>query len=243
MWLCNIFRFVQGTILLFPLQPSSCGLHKLSFLALAPSLHNPFHNYHLILDSSLYPNIIYQAQHNLSLVHTITRIFSAHVRLPICVWLPNKHLRAITLCRTPFTFHHASSIISIFSPSTIFCPQKHQYLLVVILYLVRHHLEKQQKQLLSYLLTTLTLTTITLAASKVGITFEKSPFYENDSNVALCKHLCRIPHPRTNSPAYKAWGDAMKGKMEQDIIPVWYLMTAIQWAAGQVQALMLQPVS
>jgi len=114
---------------------------------------------------------------------------------------------------------------------------------VVILYLVRHHLEKQQKQRPSYLLTTLTLTTITLGASKVGITFKRLPFYENDSNVTLCKHLCRIPHPPTNSPAYKAWEDAMKGKMEQDIIAVWKLRTAVQWAAVQVQALPLQPVS
>ena len=85
--------------------------------------------------------------------------------------------------------------------------------------------------------------TITMAASKVGLTFEILPSFKNDDDVTWCKHVCGFRHQRTYSPEYKAWWNAMKRKMEQDRIPGWRQSTAAQWAAIQGHALTLRLVS
>jgi len=82
-----------------------------------------------------------------------------------------------------------------------------------------------------------------MAASKVGLTFEKLVFFKNDGDVTWCKNVCGFPHPRTYNPEYKAWQNAMKRKMEQDRIPGWKQSTAAQWATIQAHALTLWPVS
>jgi len=82
-----------------------------------------------------------------------------------------------------------------------------------------------------------------MAASKVDLTFEKSGAFKNAGDVNSCKHICGFPHPRTYGQECKAWGNAMKRKMEQDRIPGWKQSTAAQWAAIQVYAITLQPVS
>ena len=82
-----------------------------------------------------------------------------------------------------------------------------------------------------------------MAASKVGLTFEKSGAFKNAGDVNWCKHICGFPHPRTYGQEYKAWRNAMKRKMEQDRIPGWKQSTAAQWAAIQAYAITLQPVS
>jgi len=82
-----------------------------------------------------------------------------------------------------------------------------------------------------------------MAASKVGLSFEKSASFNSDRDITWCKYICGFPHPRTYSPQYKAWRNAMKHKMEQDRIPGWKQSTAGQWAAIQTHALTLQPVS
>jgi len=82
-----------------------------------------------------------------------------------------------------------------------------------------------------------------MAASKVGLSFEKPASFKNDGDVTWCKHVCGFPHPRTYSPEYNAWRNTMKRKMEQDRIPGWKQCTAGQWAAIQAHALTLRPVS
>jgi len=82
-----------------------------------------------------------------------------------------------------------------------------------------------------------------MAASKVSLTFKKLASFKNDGDVTWCKHVCGFPHPRTYSPEYKAWRNAMKRKMKQGRITGWKQSTAGQWAAIQVQALTLWPVS
>jgi len=82
-----------------------------------------------------------------------------------------------------------------------------------------------------------------MAASKVGLSFEKSASFKNDGDVTRYKHVCGFPHPRTYSPEYKALRNAMKRKMEQDRIPGWKQSTAGQWAAIQAHALTFRPVS
>jgi len=82
-----------------------------------------------------------------------------------------------------------------------------------------------------------------MAASKVGLSFGKSASFKNDGNVTWCKHICSFRHPRTYSPEYNAWRNAMKRKMEQDRIPGWKQSTAVQWAAIQAHALTLRPIS
>ena len=82
-----------------------------------------------------------------------------------------------------------------------------------------------------------------MAASKVGLTFEKSAAFRNGGDITWCKHICGFPHPRTYSPEYRAWRNAMKRKMEQDKIPGWRQSTAAQWAAIQAYSLTLPPIS
>jgi len=82
-----------------------------------------------------------------------------------------------------------------------------------------------------------------MAASKVGLSLEKSASFKNDGDVTWCKHICGFPHPRIYSPEYKPWLNAMNRKMEQDRIPGWKQSTAGQWAAIQAHALTLRPVS
>jgi len=82
-----------------------------------------------------------------------------------------------------------------------------------------------------------------MVASKVLLSFEKSASFKNDRDVTWCKHVCGFPHPRTYSPEYKAWRNAMKRKREQDRIPGWKQSTAGKWAAIQAHALTLRPVS
>jgi len=82
-----------------------------------------------------------------------------------------------------------------------------------------------------------------MAASKVGLSFEKSASFKNKGDVTWCKQVCGFPHPRTYSPEYKAWRNAMKCKMKQDRIPGWKQSTARQWAAIQAHDLTLRPVS
>jgi len=82
-----------------------------------------------------------------------------------------------------------------------------------------------------------------MAASKVGLTFEKWTSFKNDCDVTWCKDVCGFPYPPTYSPEYKAWRNAMKRKMEQDRIPGWKQSTAAQWAAIQAHALTLRRVS
>ena len=82
-----------------------------------------------------------------------------------------------------------------------------------------------------------------MAASKVGLTFEKLASFKNDGDVTWCKHICGFPHPQTYSSEYKAWRNAMKHKMGQDRIPGWKQSTAAQWAAIQADSLTLSPIS
>jgi len=82
-----------------------------------------------------------------------------------------------------------------------------------------------------------------MAASKVGLTFEKLASFKNDGDVTWCKHVCGFPHRRTYSPEYIAWQNTIKHKIEQDRIPGWKQSTAGQWAAIQAHALTLRPVS
>jgi len=81
-----------------------------------------------------------------------------------------------------------------------------------------------------------------MAASNVGLSFEKLASFKDDTDVTWCKNGCGFPHPRTYSPEYKARRNAMKRKMEQDRIPGWKRSTAGQWAAIQAHALTLRPV-
>ena len=82
-----------------------------------------------------------------------------------------------------------------------------------------------------------------MAASKVGLSFEKSASFKDDGDVTWCKHVCGFPHPRTYSSEYKARRNAVKHKLEQDRIPGWKQSTSGQWAAIQAHALALRPVS
>jgi len=82
-----------------------------------------------------------------------------------------------------------------------------------------------------------------MAASKVGLTVENSASFKHDGDVTWCKQVDGFPHPRSYSPEYKAWRNAMKPKMEQDRIPGWKQSTAGQWAASQAHALTLRPDS
>jgi len=82
-----------------------------------------------------------------------------------------------------------------------------------------------------------------MAASKVGLTFEKLGAFNNAGDVNWCKHICGFPRPRTYGPDYKAWRNAMKRKIEQDTIPGWKHSTAAQWSAIQAYDITLQPVS
>ena len=82
-----------------------------------------------------------------------------------------------------------------------------------------------------------------MAASTVGLTFEKSGGFKNPGAVNWCKHICGFAHPQTSGQGYKAWRNAMKRKMDQDRIPRWKQSTAAQWAAMQAYAITLQPVS
>ena len=81
-----------------------------------------------------------------------------------------------------------------------------------------------------------------MAASKVGLTFEKLASFKNDSDVTWCQHGCAIPQARTYSPDYKDCPNTIKGKMEQDRIPGWKQSPAVPWAAIQ-EHLTLRPVS
>jgi len=119
----------------------------LSLPPLPSSLHNPFPNHNHILDPPAHPNRTHKAQHNLSLVRSITSVFSAHFRLPIDVSLASNLFTVITIRRTPFTVLQARSII--YGSSTILHPQKYQHLLVAILHPLRDHLNSPKKQPLS----------------------------------------------------------------------------------------------
>jgi len=113
-----------------------------------------------------------------------------------------------------------------------------------MLYPLRDYLNPPKKQpLLDPSTTPNTPITITIGASKVGLTFEKLASFKNDGDVTWCMYVCGIPHPRTYSPEYKAWRNAMKRKMEQDRIPGWKQSTAAQWATIQAHALTLRTVS
>ena len=82
-----------------------------------------------------------------------------------------------------------------------------------------------------------------MAASKVDLTYPKLEGHENDGDINWCKYVCGFPNPRTFSPEYKAWRNAMKRQMEQDKIPGWKKCTASQWAGIQAHALTIAPVS
>jgi len=82
-----------------------------------------------------------------------------------------------------------------------------------------------------------------MAASKVGLTFEKSGAFKNAEDVNWCRDICGFPHPQTHGQEYKAWRNAMKRKMEQDGIPGWQQSTATQWTGIQAYAITLQPVT
>ena len=85
------------------------------------------------------------------------------------------------------------------------------------------------------------LTTITIAASKIGLTFETSGAFKKARNVNWNKHIWGFPQPLTYGQEYNAWRNAMKRKMEQDRIPGWKQSTAAQWATIQAYAITLQP--
>lgn len=82
-----------------------------------------------------------------------------------------------------------------------------------------------------------------MAASKVGLVHPKSQGHEDDGDINWCKYVCGFPNPKTYSPEYRAFRNAMKRKMEQDRIPGWKRSTAAQWAAIQAYALTISPVS
>ncbi|RPB00157.1 hypothetical protein L873DRAFT_1805595 [Choiromyces venosus 120613-1] len=82
-----------------------------------------------------------------------------------------------------------------------------------------------------------------MAASKAGLTYEKSQAYTNEGNITWCKYVCGFPAPRTYGDEYRIWRNAMKCKMEQDRIPGWKQSTAAQWVAIQAHALTLPPIT
>ena len=69
-----------------------------------------------------------------------------------------------------------------------------------------------------------------MAASNVGLIFEKWASFKNDGDVTWCKHVRGFPNPRTYSLENKAWRNVIKRKMEQDRIPGWKQSTAAPWA-------------
>jgi len=179
------------------------GLVHYSYLSVGSLHHNPFPNHNHILDPPAYPNRTHKAQHPLSLVRRFTSVSSAHFRLQICVSLANNPFTAITIRRTRFTVRQARSI-SIFGSFTILRPQKYQHLLAAILHPLSDHLNPPKNSLFLIHQPPPTPITITIAASKVGLTVEKSASFKNDGNVTWYKHVCGFPHPRTYSPEYKA---------------------------------------
>jgi len=72
-----------------------------------------------------------------------------------------------------------------------------------------------------------------MAASQVGLQYQKSDVFKDDGEVTGCKYVCGFPELRTYSVEYKDWRNAMKGKMEQDRVPGWKGNTATQWAVIQ----------
>ncbi|RPA88665.1 hypothetical protein L873DRAFT_1849641 [Choiromyces venosus 120613-1] len=82
-----------------------------------------------------------------------------------------------------------------------------------------------------------------MAASKAGLTYEKSQAYENEGDITWCKYVCRFPAPRTYGDEYRIWQNTMKRKMEQDRILDWKQSSAAQWAAIQAHALTLPPIT
>jgi len=67
-----------------------------------------------------------------------------------------------------------------------------------------------------------------MAASKVGLQYQKSDAFKDDGEVTWCKYVCGFPEPRTDGEEYKDWRNAIKHKMEEDRIPGWKGSTAGQ---------------
>jgi len=82
-----------------------------------------------------------------------------------------------------------------------------------------------------------------MTASKVGLQYQKSDAFKDDSEVIWCGYVCGFPKLRTYGEEYKDWWNAMKRKMKQDRIPGWKGSTAAQWAAIQAYALATPPVT
>ena len=82
-----------------------------------------------------------------------------------------------------------------------------------------------------------------MAGSKSGLTCPRTKGHENDGTVNWCKHICRLPNPRTTDPEYKAWRDTVFYRMPQDGIPSRALATPEQWMAIQAFGLSLEPLA
>ena len=77
---------------------------------------------------------------------------------------------------------------------------------MVIFYLLRDYLFfKQNKSLFRIHQLLPTLTAITIAASKVGLTYPKSEGHEDDSDINWYKYICDFSNLWTFSPEYEAW--------------------------------------
>jgi len=85
-------------------------------------------------------------------------------------------------------------------------------------------------------------TAIPMAASKVGLQYQKSDTFNDDGEGSWCKYVCGFPEPRTYREKYQEWRKAINRKMEQDRIPGQQGSTAAQWAAIQGYALGTPPV-
>jgi len=58
-----------------------------------------------------------------------------------------------------------------------------------------------------------------MVVSKVGLQYQKSDAFKDDSEITGYKYVCSFPELRIYSEEYKDWPNAMKRKMEHDRIP------------------------
>jgi len=82
-----------------------------------------------------------------------------------------------------------------------------------------------------------------MAASEVGLLYQRSDGSKNDGKVTWCKHVCGFPQPRIYHAEYKDWQNTMKLKMEQERMPSWKGSTAARCTAIQAYALATLPVT
>jgi len=87
------------------------------------------------------------------------------------------------------------------------------------------------------------LESILMANSKVGLVYPRTPGYENEGDITLCKFLCGFPHHKVFSHEYSSSRTAIKGKMELDRSPSRLDSMDTQWDAIQAYCLTLAPIA